>query len=472
MNQKDLEKINFFHWFKEISQIPRESGNEKAISDFLVKFAKERNLDVVQDNALNVIIKKKASKGYENRPTVALQGHMDMVAVKDKTSNHDFSKDPIELVLDDGWLRANKTTLGADDGIAVAFALAILDDDSIEHPNLEVIITTDEERGMTGATEIDGKDLHCKYLLNLDSEEEGILTVGCAGGVETIISFDKEYEKGENEFVEIHMHGFEGGHSGMEIDKFRGNAIKLLGRLLYNVDGYNIGEISGGVKRNAIAAESRAVISVKNAKETIEKLNEVKNDILHEFRITDPDAKIELKEVSFDKKVLSKELSKNIGEFLFVAPDGLYKKDLTIDAIVTSSNLGVLDDNGEKVTVSSMIRSEVYSDKMYRAEIIRAIGKRYGANVDVEGEYPGWEKEDSSLLETSQKIWKEFTGKDQIVATTHGGLECGLLKSKLPNTEMISFGPEIIGAHSPKERVNVESAKRNFNFLKEMLKNL
>lgn len=472
MEYKNLEPKEVFYWFEEISKIPRESGNEKEISDFLLKFAQERNLEALQDEALNVIIKKPASKGYENRQTVALQGHMDMVAVKDADSKHDFFKDPIELLVEDGWVTANKTTLGADDGIAVAYSLAILDDDTIEHGPLEVIITTDEERGMTGVNGLDPKNLTAKYLLNLDSEEEGILTVGCSGGLEAIISFKKEYEKSDGEFIKISIGGFEGGHSGMEIDKFRANAIKQIARLIVSLEDYKIGKISGGVKRNAIAAEAEAIIQVENSQQAIEILNKVKEDILHEFRMTDPNGNISIDKFSFTGDVLTKEISKNIAEFLFVAQDGLYKKDLDLNAIVTSSNLGVIEESEDYITVSSLIRSEVYTDKMYRGNMIKKTAEKFGAEVSLEGEYPGWEKEDSSLMETSKKVWKEFTKTEQIIATTHGGLECGILKDRMPDTEMISFGPEIEGAHSPKERVNIKSVETNYLFLKELLKEL
>lgn len=472
MDYKDLEKTSFFHWFGEISKIPRGSGNEKAISDFLLKFGQDRGLETVQDDALNVIFKKKATKGYEDRPTVALQGHMDMVAVKEEDSDHDFEKDPIELLVEDGWVTANKTTLGADNGIAVAFALAILDDDSIEHGPLEVIITTDEERGMTGASELDTSILDAKYLLNIDSEGEGVLTVGCAGGIEAEISFDLEKEKDQGEFIKINLAGFEGGHSGMEIDKFKANAIKLLGRLLVNLEDYKIAEISGGIKRNAIAADATATLLVKDAKKAIEKLEEEKEAILHEFKNTDPKGYIKIEKVDFDGEVITKEMSKNIGDLLFVCPDGLYKKDLELDAIVTSSNLGVLEEKDGQLILTSMIRSSIYTDKMYRARMIKTIGEKFGAKVNLSGEYPGWEKEESPLIEICQKVWKDLTGEDQTIETTHGGLECGLLKDKMKDTEMISFGPTIEAAHSPRERFNIKSAERCFDFLKGLLKTL
>lgn len=470
MNYKDLESKAIFHWFKEISQIPRESGHEQEISDFLVNFAKERKLEVIQDDENNVIIKKDASPGYEDTPTICLQGHMDMVAVKEPSSDHDFQKDPIELLVEDGWVTANKTTLGADNGIAVAYSLAILDSDDVEHGPLEVLITTDEERGMTGATALDASVLNAKYLLNLDSEEEGILTVGCSGGVEVEITFDKEEEDPSGEFVKIDLSGFEGGHSGMEIDKFRVNAIKQLSRMIIELGEYKIGKISGGVKRNAIPSEASAIVNVKNADACLEILEKVKENILHEFKDSDPNGEISIEKTSFDEKVMTEKSSTDLVEFLYLCPDGLYKKDLELDAILTSSNLGLLEDLDNKIRVTSFVRSSIQSDKEYRAFMIELLAHKFGGATKQVGEYPGWEKEESEAIEISRKVWKEFTGNEQVVATTHGGLECGILKDKMPDTLMISFGPAIEGAHSPRERLNIESAERNYDFLKEILK--
>ncbi|MDD7305642.1 MAG: aminoacyl-histidine dipeptidase [Peptoniphilaceae bacterium] len=470
MNYKDLESKPIFYWFKQISQIPRESHYEKQISDFLVNFAKERNLEVIQDKENNIIIKKEATKGYENSPTICLQGHMDMVAVKEPSSDHDFQKDPIELLVEDGYVTANKTTLGADNGIAVAYSLAILDACDIEHGPLEVLITTDEETGMTGAIALDASVLKAKYLLNLDSEEEGILTVGCSGGVEVEISFEKELEEDQGEFVKIDISGFEGGHSGMEIDKFRANAIKQLARMIVGLGSYKIADISGGVKRNAIPSQAAAIVKVNKADESLKILEKEKEAILHEFKDTDPNGQISLEKVDFDGKVFTEKSSANLIEFIHLCPDGLYKKDLELDAILTSSNLGLLEDLGDKIRLTSFIRSSIQSDKEYRSSIIELLAHKFGATTKEVGAYPGWEKEESTAIEISRKVWKEFTGKEQIIATTHGGLECGILKDKMPDTQMISFGPEIEGAHSPKERLNIESAERNYEFLKEILK--
>lgn len=470
MEIKNLQPSEVFANFYELSRIPRESGNEKGVSDFLVQFAKDRKLEVIQDEALNVIIRKKASKGYEDRPTVALQGHMDMVCVKEDGSDHDFEKDPIELKIEDGWLTANGTTLGGDDGIGVAFIMGILDDDSLEHGPIEAIITTGEETSMVGANAIDLSQLKAKYLINIDSEEEGVLTIGCAGGLDLEIEFKKEYEKAQGDFIEINLAGFEGGHSGMEIDKFRCNAIKNLARLLHNIEGVQIADIKGGVKRNAIPTTAYALVSVKDRDEAITEIEKRIGEILNEYKDSDPKGTITVKKAQYEGEVISQKASKDIIDAIFVLPDGLYKKYK--DNIVTSSNLGLLENREDTVMFHSMIRSEVDSAKANRAEIAIEIIKRFGGSYQITNQYSGWQREESSLIGLANETWKQIHGDDLIIGTTHGGLECGLFKKEIPHVEMISFGPEIEGAHSPAERCNIQSVANNYKFLVELLKKI
>ena len=457
-------------YFKELAQIPRESGNEKEVSDFLVNFAKERNLEVVQDEALNVIIRKDASEGYEDHPIVALQGHMDMVCVKEEGSDHDFEKDPIKLIEKDGWITADGTTLGADNGIGVAFAMAVLDDDSLKHGPIEAIITTEEETSMGGAGKLDLSQITAKYLLNIDSEEEGVLTIGCAGGLDLEIEFDKEYEKAEGEFIEVGLKGFAGGHSGMEIDEFRLNANKTLGRLLEGIESIQIATINGGVKRNAIASSAKAIVAVPNKSEAIKLIEERIAEVKNEYKDVDPKGELWVKEASFDGQVLTKDLSKRIIDLLFVIPDGLYKK--VGDSIVTSSNLGIIEDRDDVIWISSMFRSEIDSQKVYKANISKKIVESFGGRAEVTSEYSGWQREESPIIDLAKEVWKDVHGDKMQVATTHGGLECGLFKKTLKDTEMISFGPEIEGAHSPEERANIESIANNYKFLIELLERI
>lgn len=471
MEYKDLEPKAVFHWFKEISKIPRESGNEKEISDFLVNFAKERNLEYWQDDVLNVFMKKKASKGYEDYPEVLLQGHMDMVAVKKDGSDHDFKKDPIKLIVDGDWVRADGTTLGADDGIAIAYALAVLDDDEIEHGPISALITTGEETSMVGVNNLDTTRLgKPKYLLNIDSEEDGILTIGCAGGLDITFSFEKEYEDSKGDFVEIELKNFQGGHSGMEIDKYRLNAIKGLFRIIDSLDDVRIAKIEGGVKRNAIPSQSKAIIEVKNFDEDIKKLEKVKEDILHEYNGSDPNGEIRIEKADKIDKVLSKDLSQRMIDAVMAVSDGVVKKYKGL--LVTSSNLGLIEEDDEKINFIVLARSELTSAKRARRDQIKKQVEAYGASVHFDNEYPGWEREEGPLLSKMQSIWKDLFKKDAKVLTTHGGLECGLLKQDLKETQMISFGPEIEGAHSPEERVQIESVKNNYKFLLEALKKL
>ncbi|EEB35609.1 Xaa-His dipeptidase [Anaerococcus hydrogenalis DSM 7454] len=396
---------------------------------------------------------------------------MDMVAVKEKDSNHDFSKDPIELLVEGDWVTANKTTLGADDGMAIAYALAILDNDEINHGPIAALITTGEETSMVGVNNLDTKKLgNPKYLLNIDSEEEGILTIGCAGGMDIKFSFEKEYEKANGEFISIEFKNFQGGHSGMEIDKFRLNAIKGLVRVIDTLDSYKIAKIEGGVKRNAIPSHSYAIVEVENAKEAIKKLEEVKENILHEYKNSDPNGQIIIEECSYDGEVFTKELSEKIVNANLIIADGPVKK--FDGSMVTSSNLGLIEEDEKNITFVVLARSELTSAKRFRRDVIKRQVELFGAKVSSDNEYPGWEREDSELLEKMVKVWENLYGKKPEILTTHGGLECGLLKQDMKETQMVSFGPEIEGAHSPEERVNIKSTENNYKFLIELLKEL
>lgn len=470
MEYNELTDQKVWEYFGELSEIPRESGNEKAASDYLVNFAKERNLEVSQDEALNVIIEKKATEGYEDHTPITLQAHMDMVCVKENDSDHDFEKDPIKLLVDGEWLTADGTTLGADNGIGVAYILAILDEEDVNHGPLQAIITTGEETSMVGANELDYSKISGKYLLNLDSEEDGYLTIGCAGGLDLEITFDKEYEKAEGEFLKLDLRGFEGGHSGMEIDKARINAIKTLGRLLVDIEGLQLADFTGGVKRNAIASTASATFAVSDASDAKAKIEKRIADILNESKDTDPAGQITVKEASFDGDVLTRSLSKNLVDAIFTIPDGLYKKHL--DEIITSSNLGLLENHEDYIRLSSMIRSQIDSAKFNRAAISTKIVEQFGGRAEIKSEYSGWQREESDLIGLASDVWKDLKGEDLIISTTHGGLECGLFKGERPEVEMISFGPKILGAHSPAEKAHIGSVEKNYDFLKELLERI
>ena len=470
MKINELKPKNVWKFFEEISQIPRCSGDEKAISDYLLDFAKKRNLEARQDEALNIVMRKKASPGFEDKDIIALQAHMDMVCVKEDDSDHDFSKDPIKLIVDGDYVTADKTTLGADDGMGVAYILAVFDDENLKHGPLEAIITTGEETSMVGANALDTSDIKAKYLLNIDSEEDGILTVGCAGGLDLEITWANEFEEKEGQVLKLEISGLSGGHSGMEIDKARLNAIKALGRLLVDIKDLQICDFSAGVKRNAIAANAWAIFTTSDKENSTEEINKRISQILNEYKDTDPNAKISLKESSWDNKALSKDLSKNIINALFTMPDGLVKKHQ--GEIITSSNLGILNHDENGTLVSLMARSQIDSAKENLANIAIKIVEQFAGKATIKSSYTGWQKEETKLEKVLNKIWKEENGSDMEIATTHGGLECGLFKGTLKEVEMISFGPEIHGAHSPAEEVDIKSVEKNYKLLVRALERI
>lgn len=473
MDYKDLPAQEVFHWFKEINQIPRGSGDEKRISDFLYNWAKERNLDVWQDEALNIVIHKAATKGYENAPKVILQGHMDMVCEKGLDSNHDFSKDPIEMIVDGDYLRANDTTLGADDGIAVAMALAVLDADDIEHPAIEAVFTTAEETSMVGAVNLTNEHLSGDYLFNIDSEEEGIFLSSSSGGVNSESKFEVEFEDNSEAALEISLKGFTGGHSGMEIIKQRANAIKVLARLLNecNCDKLRLASIEGGTKHNAIANVAKATIVHTDYAKVKDAMNELFTHIKKDYHVEDPNMSLEFKEVKAEK-VMTKKDTNRIINFLMLAPHGVIYMSKDIEGLVmTSCNAAVLRTEGNGVNYLCSIRSSSDAALVEVREQVRIMTEVLGGKVELSEAYPSWEfDEDPVLRDLVSKVYKEVTGKDAEVSAIHAGLECGLLKQILPDTKMISFGPNIYDVHTNREHLDIKSTARMWEFLKALLK--
>lgn len=475
MSLEKLKPIEVFKWFEQIDMIPRESGNEKQISDFLVNFAKERSLEVYQDKALNVIIKKSGTKGYENVPAVIIQGHMDMVCEKTKDSKHDFKHDPIKFIVEGDTLRADHTTLGGDDGIAVAYGLALLDAKDIPHPPLEILVTTSEETGMNGASTVTAEHLSGHTLINIDAEEEGIFLVSCAGGLNTMTEFNIKTEALKGKCIKITVSGLKGGHSGIEINKQRANAIKILGRVLYAVKKEcNIVHINGGSKHNAIAKNAEAVIASENIENIKKIIESFSKDLKEEYRVEDPDMKIEIENISDLKEMFKKELTDEIIDFLFAVPDGVQYMSRDIEGLVqTSLNNGVLTEKDGKVTFTISIRSSVRSSLYEITSKIEDIGKRTNANVKRISEYPAWEYDhNSKVREIAIKTYKMLTGKEPKINAIHAGLECGLLKKVLPNADMISFGPNLYDVHTPEEHLSISSVERTWEFLKKLLENI
>jgi len=475
---ESLEPKNVFKWFYEISQIPRGSGNERAISDFLVDFAKKRGLEVWQDNAMNVIIKKAASKGFEASEPVILQGHMDMVPEKTTESKHDFTKDPIKWRLKGEMLYATDTTLGGDDGIAVAYCLAILDSSDIAHPPLEVLITTEEETGMGGAMAVTGEHLTAKRFLNIDSEEEGYFLVSCAGGANVNITFDIEKEALKGELIKISVAGLLGGHSGMEIIKQRANAIKMIARLLFAIkekEEFNIVEIAGGTKHNAIPKEAYAVIACKNAEAVTKIATCLSDSLAKEYRTADPNLKVSIaKATSAKKEMFTSCLTGRLVDFMVMSPDAVQYMNMEIKGMCqTSLNQGILEEVEGKIKFTISVRSSVKSLLDEVVNKLKLCATYTGAYFEKCSEYPAWEYEENSpVRDIAVATYKQVTGKDAIVTAIHAGLECGLLKKTLPQIDAISFGPNLFDVHTPDEHMEIKSVERVWNFLLKYLEAL
>ncbi|MCT4508077.1 MAG: aminoacyl-histidine dipeptidase [Tepidibacter sp.] len=479
---KNLKPEAVFGYFEEMSQIPRGSGNEKAISDYLVDFAKKHNLEAIQDDALNVIIKKPATKGYENAPCVILQGHMDMVCEKNKGTDHDFEKDALNLKIVDNYIYADNTTLGADNGIAVAYALAILEANDLEHPALEVLVTSEEETGMGGAINIDPSHLKGEYLINLDSEEEGYLLVSCAGGVRTKQVLPIAWEKVDTNLTsyKIDITGLKGGHSGMDIIKQRGNSNKLMGRILSKLNyeiNYSIANVHGGAKMNAIPRECEAVILTdsKNEKILCELIENLNNIFKSEFATSDPGVSVEVKKYE-DKveKVFSKDTMKKLISSLVLIPNGIQTMSMDIEDLVESStNLGVVITHDEEITFESAVRSSVKSLKNNIVDEMKCVAKLLDCELLADSDYPEWSyKADSKLRDICQNVHKNRYNKEAKVIAIHAGLECGLLLEKMPHVDAISLGPDMFDVHTPEEHLDIDSTERTYEYLLDILKNI
>ncbi|MEG2739043.1 aminoacyl-histidine dipeptidase [Clostridium sp.] len=479
---ENLEPKKVFGFFEKLTTIPHGSFNEKEISDFLVNFAKERNLEVVQDEALNVVIRKPATKGYENATPVIIQGHMDMVCEKTENSNHNFMKDPLNLRIEGDYLYATDTTLGADDGIAVAYALAILDSNEAIHPALEVVFTTCEEVSMNGAEKLDTSKLKGKILLNIDSEVEGQFLTGCAGGINTKTVFEKELEDISGKCINVSVSGLLGGHSGLEIKKQRGNANKLMGRLLFEIKksvDFNIVKINGGTKHNAIPRECISVISVKNDSDIIkvkDVVKEVSKEFKNEFRVTDKGLILNVSDCTCSelKKQYTSNKTNDVINFLVAVPNGVQNMSMDIEGLVqTSLNLAIIETTLEGVEITMSIRSSIKSLKYEVFNTLFVIASMANGKISKISEYPEWQYDpDSKVRELCLKVYKEMFNKDAEVTAIHAGLECGLFKETMKDTDMISFGPDIFDAHSSNEHLGISSTKRVYEFLLEVLKEI
>ena len=458
----NLKPERVFHYFREISDIPHESHNEKAISDYIYNFGKKLGLETKQDDILNVYIRKPATKGCENKPGIILQGHMDMVCEKATSSNHNFATDKIEWVIKDDLIFANDTTLGADDGIAVAMAMAILEDENLVHPELEVLITVAEETTMGGALGLEKGLLKGKYLFNIDSEEEGILTLGSAGGTLFKTNLELKFENREVELVKLHFDGYFGGHSGMEIGKNRRNMIKTIAEFIKE-SGLSIASVDCGNKDNAIPRVGELVIENSSSlDELIAKFTEKYNG---EEQLT-----IDKKEI-FKGKVLTNALKDVLVEVLEALPTGVNTQDET--GIISSSNLAIVQTTENEISIRDSIRSASISILEEMKNSFAKIAEKFCLNYEFAGGYPSWEKkENSSLQKYANKVYKDLTGKEFENIIIHAGLECGAIYEKYPNLELISFGPDIRGAHTPKENISISSTERVYDFTLKLIEEI
>jgi len=477
-----MESNKVLSYFSEICKIPRESGHEELIVAYLENFAKEHSLEYKIDDANNIVISKNASPGMEGLPTVVLQSHSDMVCEKNSDSNHDFSKDPIKVVEEDGWLIAKETTLGADCGIGMAAQMAVLTDDSLVHGRVEALFTTDEETGLTGANAIKPGFITGNILINLDSEDEGELFIGCAGGMDTTARFIyKETPVApEYDFMTAGFYGATGGHSGDDINKNRANANQLLVRFLLPIfEKYNISicKINGGNKRNAISREAWATIAFKPADKDkiLNFFKKTEAEIIDEYNVSDPNLFGKIEAAQPETVCIDKETTSRLLNALNGCPHGVLAMSQDIPGFVeTSTNLASIKMTGkEEITVCTSQRSSLNSARYHAASRIESLFKLAGAEVVHESEYPGWKpKMDSKLLSISKDAYVELFSNEPVVRAIHAGLECGLFLNKYPNLDMISFGPTLRGVHAPGEKLEISTVDKFWKLLVRILETI
>ena len=476
-----LEPKEVMKYFFEILQIPRPSKKEEKIIQYLIDFANKFNLPVKKDEAGNILISKPATRGKERLKTVVLQSHVDMVCEKNSDVIHDFDKDPIKGYVDGEWVKAKGTTLGADDGIGIAAQLALLASDKLEHGPIECLFTVDEETGLTGAFALQKGFFTGKILLNLDSEDEGELFIGCAGGADTVATFNfkKEAPESDSTALKINIAGLKGGHSGDDIHKGLGNSNKILNRFLWLLDretGIRLSEFDGGNLRNAIPREAFAILTIaKNDKDKAKRLFDTySKDIKKELHATEPGLTLSLEAVSSPEFVIDKKTQDALLDSLYACPHGVIAWSQTIDGLVeTSTNLASVKFKGDKIEVSTSQRSSVESSKWDIAHMVEAVFMLAGASVKHGEGYPGWAPDkNSEILRISETAYEKLFKTKPIVRAIHAGLECGLFLEKYPDLDMISFGPTIKGAHSPDERLHIESNVKFWDLLLEVLKQI
>ncbi len=471
---KGLKPEKVFEYFEAISSIPRGSGNTDKIRDYCVAFAKQRNLEYICDDYGNIIIFKNAVINKSTEPVI-IQGHLDMVWEKNEKSNINFETDGLELIVDGDFICANGTTLGGDDGIAVSMSLALLDSNDIPHPPLEIVFTSDEEVGMTGANGIDCSVLKGKRMINLDSEAEGTLWVSCAGGVRADIGLAVEYTENNNQVYEISVSGLHGGHSGAEIHNGYRNANKVIGEVLADLKekiDFSIIDIGGGTADNAITRSAFCVVATDD--DIVSAFETVAEEIKEKIKDTDPDAEINVSIIENIDKCITDASTCDVISLLNDLPSGVISMSKEIDGLVeTSLNLGIMKHSDGRFGCSFSVRSGVDGEKDKLCERLEGIAKKHSASINFYSSYPAWEfKKDSLLRDMMAETYKESYGKEMIVTAIHAGLECGLFCGKIKGLDCVSFGPDIFDIHTPCEKLSISSTERTWNYLLKVLEKL
>jgi dipeptidase D len=468
-----------WHHFEEICKHPRPSKKEEKIAEYVVSVGKRLGLQTEKDKFGNILIRKPATPGYENRKTVALQGHIDMVCEKNRDVEHDFDNDPIYPYIDGDWVKAKGTTLGADNGIGVASALAVLESKDVEHGPLECLFTLDEETGLTGASSLKKNWLKADILINMDSEDIGVIFIGCSGGKNTAATFKAKLEKAPRNYssFELKVAGLKGGHSGLEIHVGRGNAVKILNRAIWSYSQENnirLAEINGGNKHNAIPREAFAVVLVpkndeKKLKKFIAKFNET---VKSEYVAVEPDLIVSMEKHTAPEKVMDEKAQKHLVNALYAIPHGVIKMSNDIPGLVeTSNNLAVVETKGKNVNIVTSQRSPVASQNVDITNMVTSVLKLAGAEITYGDGYPGWAPDiHSDILKVFKSTFTKMYGKEPEVTAIHAGLECGIIKEKYPDMDMISFGPTMRDVHSPAEKLQISTVPEFFNQLKTVLK--
>ena len=475
---ENCEPKRVFYYFEELCKIPHGSGNTKQISDYLVSFAKEHGLEYVQDEMNNVVIYKPATEGYEDAPAVILQGHMDMVCEKRPDVDHDFTKDPLNISVKDGYVTANGTTLGGDDGIAVAYGLALLESKDLAHPALEVLITVDEEIGLLGAEGFDCSVLKGKRLINLDSEAEGSLWISCAGGLSGISTIPVQRVEAEGQKAAVKITGLMGGHSGAEIDKKRANANVLMGRFLYSLQqetAYEIISLAGGQKDNAITREADAELLVEDINSVKACAEKLQKGFREEYAGTDEGITLEITDLGVaSSKVLHPTSREKVLFFLMEVPFGIQKMSGSIDGLVeTSTNIGIVKLGEDEFLGSSSVRSSVEAAGAALSDKICYLTEFLGGEYTVQGAYPAWEyRKDSPLRDQMVEVYEEMYGEKPNVVAIHAGLECGLFYKKIEGLDCVSLGPNMKDIHTSEEVLDIASTERVWKYLVKVLESL